>query len=160
MKGDAWEAGHRMPFLVRWPGKVQAASVSNLLVGFTDVLATVAEITDAPSDDIPDDSHSFLPVLTGTASAEDEGRPPLVIRSASGAMVIRSGDWKLIDRLGSGGFTKPSTLEPASGDPEGQLYHIAEDPGETNNLYLERPEVVARLQSEMQGIVAVTRSVN
>jgi len=70
-------------------------------------------------------------------------------------MVIRSGEWKLIDRLGSGGFSRPSTVKPASGDPQGQLYHMAEDPGETNNLYLERPEVVARLQAEMQEIVEV-----
>jgi arylsulfatase A len=158
MKGDAWEAGHRMPFLVRWPGKVQAGSVSNLLVGFTDVLATVAEITDAPPDGIPDDSHSFLPVLTGAVAADDSGRPPLVLRSASGAMVIRSGNWKLIDRLGSGGFSRPSTVEPASGDPQGQLYHMVEDSGETNNLYLEQPEVVARLQAEMQEIVEASIS--
>ena len=47
MKADAWECGHRMPFLVRWPGKVKAASVTDQTICFTDLLATFASIVDA-----------------------------------------------------------------------------------------------------------------
>ena len=65
-------------------------------------------------------------------------------------MLIRSGEWKLIDQLGSGGFSKPNHIEPGPGDPPGQLYNLAEDPGETNNVYLEHPEIVERLKSEMK----------
>jgi arylsulfatase A-like enzyme len=58
---------------------------------------------------------------------------------------IRDGDWKLIEGLGSGGFTKPSTIEPEEGGPVGQLYNLADDPSEATNLYLERPDVVERM---------------
>ncbi len=154
MKGDAWEGGHRMPFIVRWPGKVKAGTETDKLVSFTDVMATMAEVTGAAAEGIPVDSQSFLPTLTGRTSTGSADRAPLVIKSASGAMMIRSGEWKLIDRLGSGGFTKPSRIDPGPGDPEGQLYNLAEDPAETNNLFLERPEVVTRLQTELQQIIS------
>ena len=45
MKRDQWEGGHRVPFIVRWPGKVAAASTSNQTVCLTDVMATLAAIT-------------------------------------------------------------------------------------------------------------------
>ncbi len=67
--------------------------------------------------------------------------------------MIRSGDWKLINQLGSGGFSKPGRIEPGPGDPEGQLYNLASDPGETNNLYLENPDIVAHLSSELDQIL-------
>jgi arylsulfatase A-like enzyme len=154
MKGDAWEGGHRMPFIVRWPGKVKAGSVSDLLIGFTDVLATLAEAT---GNEIPEgagpDSYSFLPELLGKQQKQENARPSLLMESASGAMLIRSGKWKLINQLGSGGFSKPRYIEPAPGDPEGQLYDLSVDPGETNNLYLQEEEVVSRLLDEIKQIV-------
>lgn len=153
MKGDAWEGGHRMPFIVRWQGKVAAGSSTDRLISFTDVLASLAEVTGQPERGIPPDSHSFLPVLLGESSTELEDRPPIVIKSASGAMVIRSGHWKLIDSLGSGGFTKPSRIKPEPNGPVGQLYNLADDPGESINLYLQRPEIVKRLEAEMEQIV-------
>lgn len=151
MKGDAWEAGHRMPFVVRWPEQIPSGSVSNRLVGFTDVLATLAEVTGGPLPDTSStDSYSFLPALQEGTS---DPRPPLLLRSANGAMTIRDGDWKLIDRLGSGGFSEPARLEPGPDDPQGQLYNLADDPAETTNLYLEKPEVVSRLKATMENIV-------
>ena len=72
---------------------------------------------------------------------------------SSSAMMIRSGDWKLINQLGSGGFSKPSVIYPKPGEPAGQLYNLRDDLTETNNLYLNHPEIVARLQAEMQRIV-------
>jgi hypothetical protein len=65
---------------------------------------------------------------------------------------IREGDWKLIEGLGSGGFTKPSSVEPKEGGPAGQLYNQADDPSETTNLYLERPDVVKRLTLSLDEI--------
>jgi arylsulfatase A len=154
MKADAWEAGHRMPFIVRWPCRVKQGSVSDQTICFTDILATLA---DAAGVDLPveagPDSYSFLPVLMGEQNEDQPVRPPIVMKSGNGAMMIRSGDWKLIDRLGSGGFSVPHRIEPVPGGPEGQLYNLAEDPGEMNNLYSEHPDVVARLKSEMQQIV-------
>lgn len=154
MKGDAWEAGHRMPLLVRWPGEVKQGTVSDQVVGFTDLLATLAEVTGTELEEgAGPDSYSFLPVLMGLQPHDQPIRPPLVLRSANGAMTIRSGDWKLIDQLGSGGFSKPGLIEPGPGDPAGQLYLLSEDRSERHNLYSERPEEVTRLLTEMQKVV-------
>jgi arylsulfatase A-like enzyme len=154
MKADAWEAGHRMPFIVRWPGKVEKGSVSDQIICFTDILATLGEITGVDlTEGAGPDSHSFLPVLKEEQPEDQPIRPPVVMRSGNGSMMIRSGDWKLINQLGSGGFSKPNRIEPGPGDPEGQLYNLADDPGETNNLYSEHPDIVARLKFEMKQIV-------
>ena len=158
MKGDAWEGGHRMPFIVRWPGEVSEGSVSRQTVCFTDLLATFADICEAelPADAGPD-SFSILPVLKGEHPEEKPIRGPIVMQSGSNStMMIRSGDWKLIDKPGSGGFSKSEPVE--ADDPPGQLYHLGDDPGETNNLYREHPEIVARLSKEMKEIVNSTRS--
>ncbi len=153
MKADAWECGHRMPFIVRWPGVVKGGSVSHQTICFTDVLATCAEITGAP---LPPgagpDSSSFLFVLRGEKQPGRRVRDHLVVQSGSGAMTIRSGPWKLITALGSGGFSRPRRVRPGPGDPAGQLYDLSKDLGETRNLYAEKPEIVARLQKDLARI--------
>jgi len=153
MKGDAWEAGHRMPFIVRWPGRVKAGATSDQTLCFTDLLATFAEITGS---ELPDgagpDSVSFLRALKG----ESFPRPPIVMESGSRLMTIRSGNWKFIDGLGSGGFTRPSRVKPGPGDPAGQLYDLEADPAETTNRYAEHPQIVERLRAEMRRIVGAT----
>ncbi|MEO2050100.1 MAG: arylsulfatase [Pirellulales bacterium] len=153
MKGDAWECGHRMPFIVRWPGRVAASSISNQTISFTDMLATFAAIVDVelPPEAGPD-SFDFLPALLGDQPEEQPIRDALVIQSANKTMTIQSGDWKLITSLGSGGFSKPSRIEPSQGDPQGQLYNLAEDLGETNNLYLDKPALVKRLLNRLTEI--------
>jgi hypothetical protein len=60
--------------------------------------------------------------------------------------MIRSGDWKLINQLGCGGLSKPSSINPGPGEPAGQLYNLREDLAETNNLYLKHPEIVVKLE--------------
>jgi arylsulfatase A-like enzyme len=150
MKGDAWEAGHRVPFIVRWPGKVAPGSTSGQLIGFTDLLATFAALTSAevPAGDAPD-SVSFLPVLLGDQPEDKPVREAWAMQAGSGAMLYRAGHWKLIDALGSGGFSQPRREDPVPGGPTGQLYDLANDPAETTNLYLEHPDIVARLTAEL-----------
>ena len=164
MKSDVWEGGHRMPFIVRWPGKVKAGSESKQTICFTDLLATFADVCGAKLDDGDGpDSFSFLPVLLGQQPEDKPVRGPIVMLAGStDAMMIRSGDWKLINQLGSGGFTKPNKIKPEPEDPAGQLYNLRDDLAETNNLYLKHPEIVARLQAEMKRIVEspVTREEN
>ena len=117
MKGDAWEAGHRMPFIVRWPGKVAATSETGRLICFTDLLATFAELLDRDlSAGAAPDSVSFLPTLLGRPQEE---REPVFMESAHGFRSIRSGPWKYIDRLGSGGFSEPKEIKPAKDGPRG-----------------------------------------
>ncbi|QDU38294.1 Arylsulfatase [Maioricimonas rarisocia] len=153
MKGDAWDGGHRVPFVVRWPGHVEAGSTSDALVGFVDLFATVADIVDA---DVPadaaEDSVSFHSVLQGEASV---GRQTMV-QHHSGT-VLRDGKWKLINHLGSGGFSKPRREQPQPGGPQGQLYNLAADPGEQNNLWQSEPERVKRMLAELKAIRAGER---
>ncbi len=153
MKGDAWEAGHRMPFLVRWPGQVKAGSVSDQTIGFTDMLATFAAITGAklPMGAGPD-SFNILPVLKGTHPKDKPIRGPLVNQASRGSTAIRSGKWKLITSLGSGGFSEPRNTKPTKGGPKGQLYDMSKDRNETTNLWQKHPDVVARLQAELKQI--------
>ena len=153
MKGDAWEGAHRMPFIVRWPGRVAAGTRSDQTICFTDLMATFAEMVDKklPTTAGPD-SFSLLPVLMGRQAADKPVRGPIVMQSgSSGAMVIRSGDWKLIDQPGSGGFSESPKLQ--AGDPPGQLYNLREDPAEQNNLYRKEPERVAELTRQMKQLV-------
>lgn len=143
MKSDSWEGGHRMPFVVRWPGEVQPGSTSDQTICFTDVLATFSDLHGAGLD-LPD-GKSFLPVLRDPAASS--GREVTVLKA--NASVVREGDWKLITHLGSGGFSKPRKVKPGESGPRGQLYDLAKDPGETTNLWSERPEVVARLTEHL-----------
>jgi len=150
MKADAWEAGHRMPFIVRWPGVVEPGATCDQLICFTDMLATFSEILGAelPPRGGPD-SVSILPLLQGST---DPVRGSLALRSGGGMMVMRQGDWKLIDGLGSGGFSPPKRITPGPSDPAGQLYNLADDPGETKNLYAERADMVESLMRELAQI--------
>ena len=153
MKADAWEGGHRMPFIVRWPEKVRSGSVTTQTVCFTDLLATFADIVDQ---ELPPaagpDSFSFLPVLTGKQPDTKSIRDSLVIHSGGGFITVREGDWKLIMGLGSGGFSQPRKVKPRPDDPAGQLYNLTADLGETNNLYAQHPEIVQRLTTRYQKI--------
>ena len=132
------------------PGKVKPHTESKQTICFTDLMATLAAVTGAAlPDDAGPDSFSILPVLLGEQDESAPIRGPLVILSSKDAYTIRSGPWKLIDCLGSGGFFEREPPKPTPGGPEGQLYNLEEDPGETVNLYLRRPEIVQRLRAEL-----------
>lgn len=145
MKGDAHEGGHRVPLVVRWPGHVPSGTTCDETVDLVDLLATCAAVVgDRLPEDAGEDSYNILPAMLGTPH-------PMPIREATvhhaliGMFAIRRGDWKLILGRGSGGFTLPQWIEAKPGEPAGQLYNLAEDPGESRDLYAERPEVVAQL---------------
>ena len=160
MKADAWEGGHRMPFIARWPNHVKAGTVTDQTICFTDLLATFAAVMQAklPAEAGPD-SFSLLSVLTGKHSKDTPIRPAIVMQAGNQkSMLIRSGDWKLINHLGSGGFSEPRIRKPARGEPAGQLYNLANDLGETKNLYPDHPEIVQRLTAERDRIVKAGRS--
>ena len=159
MKGDAWEAGHRMPLVVRWPGSIEPGSVSGQVISFTDLLATFAAILDAPlPKDAAEDSFSLLPVMLGEHPNDRPIRPSVVVPALTGMMSIRSGPWKLIDSLGSGGFSQPRRIAPEPGGPRGQLYHLDDDPGETTNRWLDEPEIRDRLLEELEQVHTSGRS--
>ena len=161
MKADVWEGGHRMPFIARWPKKIVSGSSSTQLVCFTDMLATFASLTGQKLEEgAGEDSLDMLPVLLGKSSKPVR---EVIIHEAtwpSGMLAIRQGNWKLIPWLSSrsvfegfddrGKFTLPSPEAPQPGGPQGQLYNLANDPGERKNLYSEHPEIVQQLTALLE----------
>ena len=144
-KADLWDGGHRVPFLVRWPGHVAPGVTSKELICLTDVLATVAAVVDAklPAD-AAEDSYNLLPVLRGD-KLDRPIREAVVHHSGDGTFAIRQGPWKLAMALGSHGFSAPHDVKPKPGEAKGQLYNLDDDPREQDNLWLKKPEMVARL---------------
>lgn len=143
-KADIWDGGHRIPFIVRWPGKVQPGSTSDQLICLTDLFATTSEILSA---NVPqqtcEDSVSFLPALSGQKIVSS--RAGVIHHSISGHFAYRYENWKLILARGSGGWSSPKENEVAAGALKAQLYDMQADPGETENLYDSKPEVAAKL---------------
>ncbi len=157
-KADIYEGGHRVPFIARWPGKVKPGTTSDALLCLTDLFATVSAILGEPLPaDAAEDSVSFLPALLG-AAANAPGREAIVHHSNDGTFAIRQGPWKLAFALGSHGFSEPRTVEPTPGGPQGQLFNLDDDPAEERNLWLEKPDVVARLTALLERYQAGGRS--
>ena len=158
-KADLWDGGHRVPFLVKWPEVIKAGSVSNVLTCQTDLLATCADLLGKElPENAGEDSESILPVLEG--ESVEFFRMGIIHHSVSGHFSYRMGQWKLLLAKGSGGWTKPSEKEMAKipDAPQGQLYDLEADPGEQNNLYTEKPEVVEKLLAQLKKDVAAGRT--
>ncbi len=156
-KADLWDGGHRVPFIVRWPGRIAPGSTSDQLICLTDFFATTAEIagkTLPPGS--AEDSVSFLPALFGKPVVST--RAGVIHHSISGHFAYRQGKWKLLLAKGSGGWSSPTEKEAAQGASPAQLYDMEADPGEKNNLYASHPEVVERLLLQLKSDVLKGRS--
>ena len=154
VKRDNWEGGHRVPFIVRWPGEVPNNSRSSQLLCLTDVMATMAAVLDV---DLPtnagEDSFNMLPAWRDAQYPQI--RPYLLHQAFAGkrSLGIRRGNWKYLDHTGSGGnryenhdeLSRYALVDNAP-DAPGQLYDLTHDPGETINLYHAEPKIVAELQ--------------
>ena len=155
-KADSWDGGHRVPFIVRWTGQVQAGSQSDQLITLVDMFATACEITGARAPNMGEDSVSFLPALSGKPI--ESTRQGVIHHSISGHFGYREGKWKLILARGSGGWTSPKENQVGLDMPEAQLYDMEKDPCEQNNLYLDRPEVANRLLAHLSSDIERGRS--
>jgi len=155
-KADLWDGGHRIPFIVKWPGKVKPGSRSDQLICLTDLFATVSEILGSK---LPkgsaEDSVSFLPALSGKPIVST--RNGVIHHSISGHFAYRQGQWKLLLARASGGWTSPRENQARGGLPA-QLYDMKTDVGEKKNLYREKPEVVAKLLALLEKDVKRGRS--
>lgn len=152
MKGDAFEGGHRIPFIVRWPHKVKPNTISNATTTLANLISTCAEIVGTKEAKYTtEDSYSILSVLLGKTK-QVPNQPAVVHSSSIGYFAIRKGDWKLIEGLGSGGFTEPKELKPKVGEAPGQLYNLATDISETNNVYEQNPDKVKELRQLLTDI--------
>ncbi|WP_146402498.1 sulfatase-like hydrolase/transferase [Planctomycetes bacterium CA13] len=139
-KGYAYEGGHRIPFIVRWPGRVAPGSSSDCTVSMTDLFATSAEILDS---ELPakaaDDSLSLLPVLLGKEICVADRENVFILGNGKdSAIAVCTGRWKLIVRYG------------IDSDVGHELYDLSKDPGELNNLSEENPEVVQQMAAALK----------
>jgi arylsulfatase A-like enzyme len=144
-KGNIWDGGHRIPFIASWPGKIKPGSVSSEVISLSDMFATFAGLVSYRlSNDEGEDSHNVLPSFFGRQQDDSDTRVR-VFHSAGGYFAIQKGQWKLIDGTKGSGSGK----QPFPGDPvtkTGQLYNIAEDPFETNDLWELEPGIVNELE--------------
>ncbi len=153
-KHDIWEGGFKVPFLVRWPGRVPAGTVSAEMIGVVDIFATLAAIVGEtrldPTTTAPD-SYNVLPAFTG-ARAVTPLRPDLILQSASGVYAIRSGPWKWIEGvpLAPPGKKAPAATGPKAEQFRSRLVNLTDDPAETRNVAAEHPEVVQRLSTRLR----------
>ncbi len=140
VKRDLWEGGHRMPFLVRWPGKVQPNSTSGETIGFTDLMATFAAIVKTPlPNDAGEDSVDISEAFRG-GKVKREG---LVHASGSGKLAIRQGDWVLIAAAtgqdNGKAFGEPAWFRTDRGyaghNSPYELFNLRDDPAQKTNLY-------------------------
>jgi arylsulfatase A len=185
-KFDAWEGGHRVPFVARRPGKIAPGTVSDQLICHVDFLATAAALTvrstaeEKLSDDAGPDSFNVLPALLG--SPTEPIRDHLILTPARKEMfALRNGSLLYINGQGGGGFKQTNPGDHALGGPAAlkftgevnsdiadgaikpgappeQLYDLATDPRQTKNLAAERPEVVALLREQLRALQAKPRT--
>ena len=144
-KGDIWEGGHRVPLVVRWPGRIAAASSSDQMVSLTDLFATCADVTKGKlPENGAEDSISFLPAALG----KKQGRSTLVNHSNMGEFAYRDGPWKLVFRM------REKKLEQSRGKPTRvELYNLETDKAEENNVAAKHPDRVARMTAALQAMV-------
>lgn len=164
-KRDAWEGGHRVPFIARWPGQIRAGRTSSETVCHVDLMATLAAVLGAklPAD-AGVDSANVLPALRGEKRAAPV-REATVHHSAQGKFAIRKGDWVLI--LAPGGDDNGKRGEPAwlrkerQYEPHtdaGELYDLAKDPAQKTNMYATEPARVKELTALLERYVTEGRS--
>ena len=162
MKGDLWEGGHKMPFIVNWPGKVEPNSVNAHLACFTDLMATFAEIT---GQELPanagEDSFSILQQLTGKKSDLPQRKSFVIRVGKKNSFAISTGDWKYINIAGPGGFSE-RYLKAKGMEFEipKQLYNLKNDIGETENLYHKNKIKVNELSALLNKITGEYKSEN
>ena len=137
-KRDVWEGGHRVPYVVRYPGVVKPGSVSDALVHQADLFATVAELIGATvPGDAGEDSFSLLPVLRGTATSV---RRHAISCGVNGTQALRDGPWKLVCL------------------PKPQLYHLGEDLAERTDLAEKHPERVREMLALRERFISEGRT--
>lgn len=171
-KFDAWEGGHRVPFITRWPGRIEAGSISDQLICQIDLLTTLATLTGSAV--TGPDSVNVLPALL--SKPDKPVREQLVLApNRPKNLALREGRWLYIGSQGGGGFagSKPGDhslggagalqftgeinsdfqdgkLHPDA--PEQQLYDLANDPSQTKNVVREQPAIAKYMIEQLAKI--------
>ncbi len=142
-KHSIYEGGFRVPFIVRWPGRVAAHTVSEETISLVDMFATLAAVTGKslpPADEGAEDSSNVLPAFLGEASSSPL-RPAIILHSVDGNFAIRQGPWKYVE--GNASSTVRRVSRP--GELGRQLYNLGDDPAEQENRIEAYPEIGERL---------------
>ncbi len=137
-KYQIFEGGTRVPFIVRWPGRIEPG-VSNALVSQVDLVASFAGLLNqkTPEGSSPD-SRNTLSALLG----EDDQGSEIILEQAKG-VALRMGDWKYFEPKAP--KTKGKKQKTATSSPNGQLFNLSADIGEKNNLLAQNPEVAEKM---------------
>ncbi|MDB4644060.1 sulfatase-like hydrolase/transferase [bacterium] len=172
-KFGIWEGGHRVPFIAKWPGKIEAGSVSDQITISVDLLSTFAALTGQELENSKD-SINMLTALT--ANPEEPLRTEMFITpSKASHMSYRKGKWMYIPAKSDGGFSGSKPGQHAWGGPAvarlvhtpnsdiedgklkkdappAQLYDLESDPNQTKNLYHEHPEIVKEMAAALSQV--------
>lgn len=150
LKRDIYEGGHHVPFLLRWPGVTKPGTTSDALVSQIDVMATLASAVgyELP-DNAAEDSHDMLPYLRGEA---EHVRTSHVHNTYAKQYALREGDWLLVDAKNgyrSGGYAEWEKRHgyPPDDEQPVELFDLAKDPGQRNNVAAEHDERVERMKA-------------
>jgi len=141
-KGSLYEGGIRVPMVARWPGRIKPNSVSDHVSAFWDVMPTLCDVvkTETPNDI---DGLSLMPTLLGQ-TAEQKKHEYLYweFPSYGGQQAMRTERWKAIRQ----NMSRKENLDPL----KIELYDLAADPSESNDVSAEHPEVVADFAAKMK----------
>ena len=154
LKRDTWEGGHRVLFIARWPVRTEAGAVNDEPICLIDLMATAASLVDyGLPEDAGEDSYSILPALVGEP-CEPPLRGEIVHNSIQGNFAIRQGEWVFIDSPSGDANREPDWLKEERGyvphDHPGELFNVAEDRIEKNNLYAAHPDRVKSLKALLE----------
>ena len=162
VKRDAWEGGHRVPFIVRWPGHVPSDQVSDEIICHVDLMATCAALLGIKlPPDAGEDSYNILPAWLGRKQKQPI-REATILHSAQGKFAIRQGDWVFIDARSGADNREPDWFRQERGYETnafpGELYNLKDDLVQRRNLYGEKPGTVKHLKALLEKYKADGRS--
>ncbi len=146
-KGWIYEGGFRMPFIVRWPGRVPRGEVCDKIICLSDVLSTFAGLLDYPlAKDCAEDSFDISSLLFDPREGKDV-RDSVVMQSVDGIFAIRKGPWKYIEKTKAPDNVSEGKRKFIERQGAGQLFNLERDPYESLDLSGSRPDVVKELSS-------------
>jgi arylsulfatase A-like enzyme len=156
LKRDIYEGGHRVPFIVKWPGRVKKGVRSDEVVSQVDLASTFAKIIDYPlAKTEAIDSYNLLPVLAGKKYSKPL-RVATVQNTSAKKFALRQGDWVLINAP-TGAAKKEQQdylnhfgLEPYGKENQGLLFNLKNDPRQSNNLYSQYPSKVKKMRALLE----------
>ena len=154
LKRDVWEGGHHVPFIIKWPGEIEAGSVSNEVISQVDLMATFAKIAGIElMDHAAPDSYNILPILKGEKH-DSPYREATVHNTFKDKWGIRKGNWLYIDSPSGGHRAPPESYKELKRyldfNTEGILFNMKEDPEQQINLYEKYPEMIHELEILLQ----------